>query len=85
MNTPREDLLRCLRRKGFDRVHVDYVLCESQIADFEKRFGHSDYESFFGLSHRRVELEIKRNYTNGRASLPQGESCQTAHCLMSMV
>jgi uroporphyrinogen decarboxylase len=71
MNTPREDLIRCLRRQGFDRVHVDYVLCESQIADFEKRFGHSDYESFFGLSHRRLELEIKRNYTNGRDLYPR--------------
>ena len=71
MNTPREDLLRCLRRRGFDKVHVDYVLCESQIADFEKRFGHADYESFFGLSHRRVELEITRNYTDGRELYPR--------------
>ena len=71
MDTPRQDLLRCLRRKGFDKVHVDYVLCDSQIADFEKRFGHSDYETYFGLSHRRLELEIKRNYTDGRQLYPR--------------
>ena len=65
MDTPRQDLLRCLRRKGFSSVHVDYVLCDSQIADFERRFGHSDYETYFGLSHRRIELEIKRNYSRG--------------------
>jgi len=41
------------------------VLCDSQIADFERRFGHSDYETYFGLSHRRIELEIKRNYSRG--------------------
>lgn len=29
MSTPREDLLRCLHRKGFEKVHVDYVFCES--------------------------------------------------------
>jgi uroporphyrinogen decarboxylase len=66
MNTPREDLLRCLRREGFDKVHVDYVFCESQIESFKKRFGHTDYETFFGLSHRRLELDIRKNYTNGR-------------------
>jgi len=71
MNTPRQDLLRCLRRKGFDKVHVDYVLCDSQIADFESRFGTVDYETFFGLSHRRLELDIKRNFTDGRQLYPR--------------
>ena len=71
MDTPRQDLLRCLRRKGFSRVHVDYVLCDSQIADFEKRFGHSDYETYFGLSHRRLELEVRRNYSDGRQLYPR--------------
>jgi len=71
MDTPRLDLLRCLRRNGSDRVHVDYVLCDSQIADFEKRFGHSDYETWFGLSHRRLELEIKRNFTSGSKLYPR--------------
>jgi len=62
MITPREDLLRCLRRKGFEKVHKDFVFCESQIESFRKRFGHSDYETYFGLSHRKLEIPIKRNY-----------------------
>jgi uroporphyrinogen decarboxylase len=71
MDTPREDLLRCLHRQGFNKVHVDYVLCDSQIENFKKRLGHNDYESFFGLSHRRVELEIKRNYNTGKQLYPR--------------
>jgi hypothetical protein len=71
MDTPRNDLLRCLRRKGFNKVHVDYVLCDSQISDFERRFGHSDYETYFGLSHRRLELEIKRNFIDCRLLYPR--------------
>jgi uroporphyrinogen decarboxylase len=71
MDTPRQDLIRCLRRQGFSKVHVDYVLCDSQIADFERRLGHTDYESFFGLSHRRLELDIKRNFTSGTDLYPR--------------
>jgi uroporphyrinogen decarboxylase len=71
INTPRQDLLKSLRRKGFTRVHVDYVLCDSQIAEFEKRFGHRDYETFFGLSHRRLEMEVRRNFEDGRDLYPR--------------
>jgi uroporphyrinogen decarboxylase len=71
MENLRHDLLRSLRREGFNRVHVDYVLCDSQIASFEQRFGHSDYETFFGLSHRRLELDIKRNYSIGQHLYPR--------------
>jgi uroporphyrinogen decarboxylase len=65
MNIPRQDLKRCLRRQGSDKVHVDFVLCDSQISDFEKRFGTRDYESYFGMSHRRLELEIRKNFVRG--------------------
>lgn len=61
----REDLLSCLRRKGFSRVHVDYVFCESQVRAFKERFGNDDYESWLGLSHRKLELDVKHNYTDG--------------------
>jgi uroporphyrinogen decarboxylase len=71
MDTPRHDLLRSLRRQGFSKVHVDYVLCDSQIERFNKKFGHSDYETFFGLSHRRLELDIKRNYVKGAELFPR--------------
>ena len=65
MTTPREDLIRCLKREGFEKVHTDMVFCQSQIDGFEKRFGHTDYESYFGLSHRPFEMNIKRNYSYG--------------------
>lgn len=76
MSTPREDLLLCLRREGFKKVHVDFVFCESQIEAFKKRFGHSDYETYFGLSHRKLEIPVKRNFSDGhkqffRETLPE--------------
>ncbi len=67
----REDLLRCLRRQGFEMVHRDFVFCESQIERFKKRFGHPDYETYFGLSHRKLEIPVKRNYTDGRKQFPR--------------
>lgn len=71
MSTPREDLLRCLRREGFEKVHLDYVFCKSQIDSFQQRFGHSDYESYFGLSHRKLEIPVKVNYSDGRNQFPR--------------
>lgn len=70
MITPREDLLKCLRRQGFEKVHRDFVFCESQIEGFKNRFGHPDYETHFGLSHRKLEIPVKRNYTDGRKQFP---------------
>ena len=63
--TPRENILKTLRREGFESVPVDFVLCKSQIEDFEKRFGHKEYEAHFGLCHRSFEMNVKRNYTFG--------------------
>ena len=63
--TPRENILKALRREGFESVPVDYVLCESQIENFQKRFGHNDYETHFGLCHRSFEMNVQRNYTSG--------------------
>ena len=71
MTTPREDLIRCLRRKGFEKVHVDYVFCTSQKEAFQKRFGHSDFETYLGLSHRKIEIPVKKNFTNGQDHFPR--------------
>jgi uroporphyrinogen decarboxylase len=71
MNTDRDDLLRCLRREGFEKVHLDYVFCTSQTEAFKKRFGHSDYESHFGLTHRKIEIPVKINYSDGRDNFPR--------------
>jgi uroporphyrinogen decarboxylase len=65
MLTPRENILKTLRREGFESVPVDFVLCKSQIEDFEKRFGHNDYEPHFGLRHRSFEMNVQRNYKFG--------------------
>jgi len=70
MSSQREDLLNCLRRKGFNNVHKDFVFCESQIQNFRKKFGHADYESWFGLSHRKLEIPVQRNYSDGRQNFP---------------
>ena len=76
MISPRENLLKVLRRSGMEKVPVDFVLCESQVQEFEKRFGHRDYESYFGLSHRSLEMNVQRNFSSGpqlykRESLPE--------------
>jgi len=61
MSSNRENLLKTLRREGFDHVPVDFWLCDSQIDVFREKFGHEDYETWFILSHRRVEMEVKKN------------------------
>lgn len=63
--TPRENILKVLRREGMESVPVDFVLCDSQIADFKKRFGHDDYQSYFNMCHRSFEMEVQRNFTFG--------------------
>ena len=73
--TPRENIISTLKREGYNRVPVDFVLCESQIKEFEKRMGHQDYQSYFGLCHRSFEMNVQRNYSSGsdlfkRESLP---------------
>ncbi|MBA7541807.1 hypothetical protein ES705_34123 [subsurface metagenome] len=65
MLTPRENILKTLRREGFESVPVDFVLCDSQIAEFKKKFGHDDYQSYFGMCHRSFEMNVQRNYTFG--------------------
>jgi uroporphyrinogen decarboxylase len=79
MNTPRANLLSTLRRQGFDNVPVDFWLCESQIDSFRRRMGHEDYQSWFKLSHRKIEMEVHRNFSNGfdlysRETLPPDTS-----------
>lgn len=69
--TLRENLIRTLKRQGFEQVPVDYKLCNSQIEAFKKRFGHEDYQTFFGLCHRELEIPLKRNFTDGRKQFPR--------------
>lgn len=71
MSTKRENLLRSLRREGFEHVPVDFWLCDSQIEAFRNRFGNEDYQSWFNLSHRMIEMEVKRNYEKGPELFPR--------------
>jgi uroporphyrinogen decarboxylase len=71
MSSPRTDLLRCLNRQGFEKAHVDFVFCPSQIRDFQRRFGNSDYETYLGLSHRKIEIPVRRNFADGNRLFPR--------------
>lgn len=71
MPTSRENLLRTLRRQGFDFVPLDISLCPSQVASFQKRFGHTDYAAYFNLSHRGVDLGLKAGYLDAPRLYPR--------------
>jgi uroporphyrinogen decarboxylase len=55
--TPRENLLRALRRQGYEWIPLDAWFCDSKIVDFKNRFGHSDYKTFLELDHRWIKIE----------------------------
>ena len=65
MISKRENILRTLRRRGYDFVPLDFELCESQINAFENRIGHRDYKGWFGQCHRTVEIKGGENYADG--------------------
>ena len=67
MSTPRENVKRTLRREGFSSVPLDYVLCDSQIESFKEKHGHDDYQAFFGMGHRSFEMNVQKNYSDGRS------------------
>lgn len=71
--TPRENLLRALRREGFEWVPLDSWFCDDKIRDFEEHFGHRDYKTFLQLDHRWVKIK-ERSGTDHPAALYQFES-----------
>ncbi len=71
MISPRENILKTLRREGYDYIPVDYVFCDSQIKAFKERFGHEDYESYFGMCHRTIEMDVQKNYSFGPDLFPR--------------
>ncbi|MCL1909736.1 MAG: hypothetical protein FWG05_02240 [Kiritimatiellaeota bacterium] len=69
--TPRENMLRTLRRQGFDWAPVDSGgFCPSQIEAFQKRFGHTRIAEFFNTPYRGVGINLKPAFTDGRALYP---------------
>jgi uroporphyrinogen decarboxylase len=65
MSTPREKMLKTLRRQGVEQVPVEYKMCPSQVAAFKARFGHTDYETYFNQFHRSLYIALKPTYVNG--------------------
>ncbi len=68
MTTPRDNLLRSLRRKGFDTVPLSPGgFCPSQREAFEARFGHGDIEGWFGSPCREIGIREASVCDNPRA------------------
>lgn len=53
--TNRENFLSMMRRTGYERVPVEFVLSPYQQEECRKRLGTDDYEAYFGMPWRRVE------------------------------
>lgn len=65
MTNPRENLLRTLRRQGFDTVPLDpNGFCESQREAFVKRFGNDDIWGWFGSPVRGLGVEMSQPFTD---------------------
>ncbi len=80
MTTPRENLLRALRRQGFDWVPIDTnEFCPSQVEAFKKRFGHDDFRAWFNSPVRNTFLPLHSSIGNPaslftRETLPENTS-----------
>ncbi|MDD5704445.1 MAG: uroporphyrinogen decarboxylase family protein [Kiritimatiellae bacterium] len=65
--SPRENLLRTLRRQGYEWAPLDQGgFCESQVQAFRKRFGHDDYPEWFGSPVRHVGVPMTATCTDPR-------------------
>lgn len=53
--TNRENFLSLLRREGYERVPVEFVLCPSLIERIKQEYGTEDYAEHFGFPWRSVE------------------------------
>jgi uroporphyrinogen decarboxylase len=61
--TPRENLLRTLRRQGFEKVPLDPgSFCPDQRESFKKRFRHNDYASWFNSPYRGFGVETEQTF-----------------------
>lgn len=72
MTTLRDNLLRTLRRQGFDQVPLacgDF--CPSQVAAFKQRFGHEDIQGFFNVPSRVIWLPLEKTWTDAKALYPR--------------
>lgn len=67
MTTPRENLMRSLRREGYDDLPLHLYFCPAQIQAFRSRFGHEDYLGYFDVPIRPVLTGLRATFTDGRA------------------
>ena len=72
MTTPRENLLRSLRRQGFDQVPLDCGdFCAAQIEAFQKRFGHTDIPGYFNVPFRKLWIKQEKTWTDTKSLFPR--------------
>jgi uroporphyrinogen decarboxylase len=72
MTTPRENLLRTLRRQGFEWVPVESGgFCPAQVEAFRNRFGHDDIAGWFGNPARYVGVPMMATWREPRALYPR--------------
>jgi len=70
--TPRANLLRALRRQGYDQVPLDCGgFCPSQQEAFKKRFGHGDIPGFFNVPARLTGIVQEKTWADAKALYPR--------------
>jgi uroporphyrinogen decarboxylase len=57
----RGDFFRSIRLERPDKTPFYFTLCDSLIAEFEKRFGKHDYFDYFDMPFRAVSLKPSQN------------------------
>ncbi|GAA0274928.1 hypothetical protein GCM10008922_36820 [Faecalicatena contorta] len=53
--TNRENFKSLIKRKGYEHVPVEFVLCPSLQEQMKARFGTDDYEEYFGFPWKKIE------------------------------
>lgn len=53
--TNRENFISLIRKKGYEKIMVEFVLCPSLQEKVKEQFGTDDYEKYFGFPWRRIE------------------------------
>ncbi len=72
MTTPRDNLLRALRRQGFDAVPFDCGgFCASQVEAFKSRLGHDRIAETFGVPFRSAGVRMEQVWTDARQLYPR--------------
>lgn len=72
MTTSQTNLLRAMRRQGFESVPLESGnFCPAQAEAFKERFGHADYAAFFGNPTRGVSCRLLRSFDDPCALYPR--------------